>query len=219
MKRFALAATVGVLALGLASQTLAQAPSAAPSAPAPSGRTPRPTGSTRGPHDRAELERQRDRVLEELKKHGLDVGSAPLPPLALPSASGSVVAPFPSALPPGQELERRWRNFTASRSERRERHRSELVKELGPRLQDPRVKAEVQLHARRLAELNRLEFLANNARSGGQQAGLLKRLALLREREELRHRAKLAELVAVPVGSASGAPVPAPAPSGSGAAR
>jgi hypothetical protein len=210
MKRLAVAVAVTVLGLGVASQTLAQAPSASSSALPP---PPRP--SARGPHEHPELERQREQLLGELKKRGLDLSSAALPPIALPSASGAV-APGSSVPNPTLELGRRWRAFTESRLERRERSRAALVKELGPRLQDPRVKAEVKLHVTRLAELNRLEFLANNARSGAAQARLLQRLATLRQREERRHQAKLTELAAAPALSAS---APVPAPSGSGAAR
>jgi hypothetical protein len=211
MKRLALGGAVAVLALAAASQTLAQAPSAAPS-----GRVP-PAASARGPHDRAELERQRERMLEELKKRGLDLRSANLPPLALPSgsASGGAVAPLSSA----GDLAQRWRAFAESRLARRERNRAALVKELGSRLQDPRVKDEVKLHVTRVAELNRLEFLANNARTGAAQARLLGRLAKLRAKEEQRHRAKLAELAAAAPSSSAPSPSPSPAPSGSGAAR
>jgi hypothetical protein len=205
MKRLAVSVAVAVLAIGVASQTFAQAPSAAPSA-------------------------QRERLLAELKKRGLDLRSAHLPPITLPSAAPPL--PLPSAALPSasigagavapltsaSDLARRWRAFGESRLERREKNRAALVKELGPRLQDPRVQAEVKLHVTRVAELNRLEFLANNARTGADQAGLLGRVAKLRAKEEQRHRAKLAELAAAPAPSSS-TPSPSPAPSGSGAGR
>jgi hypothetical protein len=118
-------------------------------------------------------------------------------------------------LPPSEaaaELKRRWRAHSESRLERRERHRAALVRELGHRLSDPRVKAELELHARRTAELARIQFLAENARHGAEREKLLARVAKLSARETTRHRQHLARLAAA-------APSATPAPSSSGAPR
>jgi hypothetical protein len=197
--------TLGLaLALGAASPTLAQAPSAqtAPSA----GRPP----------ERAELERRRDEVLKRLRALPIGSGAAEWPlPSGAPSGSAAPRASgAPSALPladAAAELTRRWRAFGESRLERRERHRAALVRELGPRLSDPRVKEELKLHATRVAELARIQFLAENARKGADREKLLARVAKLQARESARHQQRLARLAA--------AAAPSAAPSSSGAPR
>jgi hypothetical protein len=108
------------------------------------------------------------------------------------------------------ELARRWRALTATRPERRERHRAQLLRELGQRLSDPQVKDELKLHATRVAELSRIRFLAENARSGADRENLLARVARLLAREGERHRKRLAARPTPTAASASGAP-PGPA--------
>jgi hypothetical protein len=166
----------------------------------------------------------RDRVLKRLRERGLVLPSGstvpPLPSvLAAPSSSsavpaGSGAAPVPSAGPLHEHLARQWQKLAESRHERRERHRAALVRELGQRLSDPHIKAELKLHATRVAELSRLKFLADNARTGAQRDKLLSRIDTLSNRETQRHRARMAKLLgARPLPSGSGAPLPAPAPS------
>lgn len=202
MKRLGLAGLVVLLALGAASPTLAQAPSASPSAGA----------------DRAKLEQQRDRVLQQLRERGLALGSAsswPLPPRAASGTAAPGASALPSASPLSEaaaELKRRWRAHGESRLERRERHRATLVRELGQRLSDPGVRAELKLHATRMAELARIQFLVENARQGAEREKLLARVAKLSAREATRHRKQLARLAAA-------APSATPAPSSSGAPR
>lgn len=207
MRRLGLIGTMVALALGAASPTLAQAPSAqgAPSA-------------SSAP-ERARLEQQRDRVLQKLRERGFALGSAsswPLPPSAPSGSAAPLVSGLPSALPlsdTAAELARRWRAHGESRLERRERNRAALVRELGQRLSDPRVKDELKLHATRMAELARIQFLAENARKGAEREKLLARVAKLSAREKARHRQQLARLAAAAAPSAS---APA-APAGSGA--
>jgi hypothetical protein len=57
------------------------------------------------------------------------------------------------------------------------------VRQLGQRLSDPRVKDELKLHATRVAELARLRFLAENARTGAEREKLLARIGKLSARE------------------------------------
>lgn len=167
----------------------------------------------------------RDRVLKRLRERGLVLPSGstvpPLPSLlappssSVPSApSGSGAAPVPSAGRLHEQLARQWQKLAESRHERRERHRAALVRELGQRLSDPQIKAELKLHATRVAELSRLKFLADNARTGAQRDKLLSRIDTLSNRETQRHRARMAKLLgARPMPSGSGAPLPVPAPS------
>jgi hypothetical protein len=207
MKRLVLLPFALALALGAASPTLAQAPSAAPSA------------STGRASDRTQLERQRDEVLKRLRERGLPLGSAPTPlgsaPNFWPSASAAPRASgAPSAAPlagTAAELARRWRAFAESRLERRERHRAALVRDLGQRLSDPSVKDELKLHATRMAELGRIQFLAENARQGADREKLLARVTKLTARESARHQRQMARLTAA-ARSASAAPSSSGAP-------
>jgi hypothetical protein len=179
----------------------ADPPPTAPSAAPASGSAPRPLEA-------------RERILERLRERGLALpsasGAAPLP-----SLSG---APFGSAGPAAsnaaavaEELGRKWRALTATRHERRERHRAALVRELGQRLSDPQVKAELKLHATRIAELSRIQFLAENARRGVERERLLSRVAKLMARENERHRKRIAALSGVPAAPSASASAGAPA--------
>jgi len=172
---------------------------------APGPRPPRPSPSARREQ---RLERFQQRAAALLK--------------ALPSGSASG-APVPSgsAAPPAlspQDLAQKWAARLATRHERRELHRAQLLRQLGQHLSEPQVKAELALHSTRLAELARIEFLAQNARSGEARNQLLARVAKLSAREAERHRVRLAKLLAAgaaasPSALPSAAP-PAPAPSG-----
>ena len=173
--------------------------------------------------DRAAFERERERVLERLRERGLPVPSAsgaPARPLLLPAPSGSNALP-PLPLPSGaalrEELSRKWRALSESRLERRERHRAALVRELGQRLSDPQIKDELRLHATRVAELARIQFLTENGRTGAEREKLLERITKLSARETARHRSRMAALLgarALPSGSAAAPPTPSTAPSG-----
>jgi hypothetical protein len=195
----------------IASGLLLTAPALSADPAPPAASAPAAAGSARRP-----FEGQRDRLLERLRERGLAVPSASDAPLPSPSGAplGSAAPAASSALV--EELARRWRALTATRLERRERHRAALVRELGQRLSDPEVKAELKLHATRVAELGRIQFLAENARSGAQREKLLSRVSKLLARENERHRKRLLALAgasAAPSASAGGAPAPAPRPS------
>jgi hypothetical protein len=197
----------------VASGLLLAAPalSADPPAPPPSAA---PASSSAG----RPLEASRERVLERLRERGL----------ALPSASGLSPWPSLSGAPRGsaapaasnaaavaEELGRKWRALTATRLERRERHRAALMRQLGQRLSDPQVKAELKLHATRIAELARIQFLAENARQGADRERLLSRVEKLVARENERHRKRLAALTGAPTApsASASARVPGPRPS------
>lgn len=160
--------------------------------------------------DRQRLERGRERLLEQLREHGLvPRGSASTSPApsALPAGSAR---PLPSTLVGlASDLKQKWSALTATRHERRERHRAALARALGPRLGEPAVQQELQLHARRVAELGRVEFLARNARTGPAREQLLARVAKLSAHETERHRRRLSALGVAPAPSA-----PAARPSG-----
>jgi hypothetical protein len=171
--------------------------------------TPAPSSSH---HPSRERLRQR---LEQLRER-----AAALPPGAagstnppLGASAAPLGAPLPSALPRlarAEELSRRWAALAAARQARREQHRAELVREVGARLSDPEVGAELKQHAKRLAELARLEFLAQNARQGKDRDQLLARISKLTARETERHRRRIARLTAAPRSSAAGSAAPAP---------
>lgn len=210
MKRLGLVSVAALLVLGVASHTFAEPPA----------------DSER---DRERLERQRElerrteSARERMRELGLPVPSAsarPAPSAAASSSAAPTAAPSGSVLPGTArvaELARRWKALGENRLERRERNRAALVRELGQRLSDPQVKDELKLHATRVAELARLQFLAENARTGAQREKLLGRIAKLSAREAQRHQKQLAKLAAAagaPSGRTATAPSAAPVPSG-----
>lgn len=166
--------------LGAAALTLAFAPGLR--ADVPPG--PRP----QSPAPSARLEQR----LERLQQQAAAWASA------LPSGAASAAPPGSAvahALSP-QELAQKWAALLATRQERRQQQRAALQQQLGQHLSEPQVKAELALHATRLAELGRIEFLAQNTRSGEARSKLLARVAKLSTREAERHRLRLAKLLA-----------------------
>lgn len=175
--------------LGAAALGLVLAPGVrADVAPGPGPRPVRPAAS-------GQLEQR----LERLQQRAAAWASA------LPSASA---APSAAAGFSPQSLAQKWAARLATRQERREQHRAALLQQLGQHLSEPQVKAELALHATRLAELARIEFLAQNARSGEAQRQLLTRVAKLSTREAQRHQLRLAKLL-----GKEAAPAPSSAPS------
>jgi len=152
--------------------------------------------------------------LRQLREHARELASA------MPESS-AVPAPSIGALPGRAELDWRWNKLARLRHERRLQQRAELTREFGARLDDPAAPAELRLHARRVAELGRVEFLAQNTRQGADRAALLARVAKLLAHENERHRKRLAQLTSAsaPGASASSAPPKAPAPRPSGEVR
>jgi len=108
------------------------------------------------------------------------------------------------------ELSRKWAALAATRQARRERHRAALLHEVGGHLSEPEVKAELALHASRVADLARIEFLAQNARAGAERQKLLARVAKASERETARHEHRMARLLAQAAPAASNGSAPAP---------
>jgi hypothetical protein len=193
MKRQGLVSVLGLLVLGVASHTLAEPPA-----------------------DAAErtrvLERRAEQARERLKELGVPVpSSSTLLPSGVPS--GPMAAPSGSAVPGADhlaEVARRWKVRGEDRLQRRERSRAALVRQHGPRLSDPRVRDELKLHATRVAELARLQFLAENARTGPDRDKLLARIRKLSGREAERHQKQLAKLTATSAGAPAGSANPAP---------
>lgn len=181
MKRFASVAAALLVGLGLARATRADEPAGSATAPAPS--------SAEDPSRRHERLGQR---LERLRQRALELASALPAGSAAPLPSGSA-SPAPG-LAQGQELLQRWAELVATRHARREQHRAELQRELGELAADPEIAAELRLHAQRLSDLARVEFLAKNARSGPQREQLLARVNKLLAREAGRHHKAIARL-------------------------
>jgi hypothetical protein len=156
------------------------------------------------------------RLGEQLRERAAALASALPSGLALPSAapsslpSGARLHPLPLAA----ELARKWRERASDREARRAKHRARLVHEYGARLTLPEVKSELALHARRLAELSRVEFLAQHARAGADRERLLSRVSKLRETEQRRHQRAMERLMAVRAAAAASAP-PSAAPAAS----
>jgi hypothetical protein len=187
-----LVSVLGFLVLGVASHTLAEPPADAE----------RPGA----------LERRTERARERLSQLGIPVPSGSTPPAASVAPTAPMAAPSGSVVPGSDrlaELARRWKAHGENRLERRERNRAALVRQLGDRLADPRVKDELKLHATRVAELARLQFLAENARTGAAREKLLARIGKLSAREAERHQKQLAKLTAA-AGAPSGNATPAP---------
>jgi hypothetical protein len=163
------------------------------------------------------------RRLERMREQAAAAASGARPASsngAAPSASPpSSAGPIPSGVNALRaQLLQKWAELSATRRERRDRHRAELMREVGPRLSDPAVKAELALHATRVAELGRAEFLAQNARTGATREKLLARVAKLSEHETTRHRARLAKLLAAAPSAASATPAASAATKPSGGA-
>jgi hypothetical protein len=199
MRRLGLVSALGLLVLGVASHTLAEPP---------------PDDAERA----RRLERRTEQARERLRRLGVPVPSGSTPPAASGAPPASVPAPSGSVLPASEhlaELARRWKALGENRLERRDRNRAALVRQLGQRLSDPRVKDELRLHATRVAELARLQFLAENARTGAAREKLLARIGKLSAREAERHQKQLAKLTAAAgaPSSSAAAPSAAPAPS------
>lgn len=160
---------------------------------------------------REQLERRREILARRAAALASAFGSASAAVSALPVPSGS----GGPALQLREELAKKLAELKATRAERRERHRSALVAELGARLNVPEIKAELALHARREAELSRVTFLANNARSGAAREQLLARAAKLSAREQARHAARMQQLTSgatTPSASVSATPPAGSAP-------
>ncbi len=190
MNRPGVLGALGVLALALAA---APALSADPPPSASDAARGAPT-----PEQQERLRRHVERLRERLAPHASGTTS----PRSAPSASGGP-APSASGHGPLLDLARRWADVAATRDARREKHRAKLVREIGARLQEPAVRAELAVHSKRMAELSRLEFLAKNARSGEQREKLLARIVKLQAQEAIRHQRSLAQLTPPPAASAA----------------
>jgi hypothetical protein len=158
------------------------------------------------------LERLREQAAAAVASGVRPAPSAADAPSAAPASSASSPPSRTSVLQ--AELLRKWAELSATRRDRRERHRAELVREVGPRLSDPAIRTELALHATRVAELSRAEFLAQHARTGAAREKLLARVAKLSERETARHRARLTKLLAAGPASAPSASAPPKASGG-----
>ena len=112
------------------------------------------------------LERMREQAAAAADSAAGPASSHGAAPSASPASSAGPTPSGSSVSAVRALLLQKWAELSATRRERRERHRAELVRQIGQRLSDPAVKAELALHATRVAELSRAEFLAQNARSG-----------------------------------------------------
>jgi hypothetical protein len=187
---------IGVVALGLGLAPRLRADLA-----------PGPNDGPHAPRESPEQRLQRRERLERLRA-GLASAFPRLPTAPAPAPSGSVAA-LSSAR--ALELAQKWAELVATRHERRERHRAELVRELGARVSDPAVIAEVKLHTTRQAELERANFLALNARRGAEREKILARIAKLSGLENARHRVRMEKLFGPSNAGAASAPAPSSA--------
>jgi hypothetical protein len=195
MKHASPLATAALVAL-LFAPSLAADPSASPSI-MPSALP----GAAERERLQRQLEQQRDLALERLR-----LQHAPARPSGSTTAPPPAMSPLPNvSAKAATELADKWQRIVDTRLERRERQRSELVRNVGTRLADPRVREELKLHAKRTAELRRLKFLAENARTGAVRESLLARISKLSASEDGRHRKRMQALVvaAAPAASAS----------------
>lgn len=138
-------------------------------------------------------------------------------PSAPASGSGSAAPPAPSssATPPDGPRAaalKQLADLAATRLERRAHHHAELLREVGAHLREPAVKEELALHANRVADLARIELLAQSARTGADRQKLLTRATAALARESARHERRMKKLLAAAPPAATGADSATPAP-------
>jgi hypothetical protein len=110
----------------------------------------------------------------------------------------------------GAEIAAKMQDLREHSAEVRRERRRTLHARWGGTALEPKAKEELALHARRMAKIRRMQFLAVTERKGEKRTLLLERLARLKDLERGRHERAMQALV--------GAQVPAPeqpAPSGS----
>lgn len=90
------------------------------------------------------------------------------------------------------EIKEAWKSYKEQRKARRQARRAELKEKLGDDIKRPVVKAELRLHARRSARLNRIRVLA---KADGKDA-LVTRVDALIAKEKARHEKRVAALKA-----------------------
>ncbi|HET9953398.1 MAG TPA: hypothetical protein VFQ61_02780 [Polyangiaceae bacterium] len=127
-----------------------------------------------------------------------------------------------------EDLDKRIDEYKKLRAERRLEHRAEIFRMWGLGLSQPEVKAELEMHARRMAKLRRLEILVATDRKGEKRKKLADRIDQLREREKERHHTAMVKLLPARAAAASAvaaasvpnpalpAPSASPAPAASG---
>lgn len=129
--------------------------------------------------------------------------------------SNEVAEQLRNGNPNPEELKRKLEGLRLLRNERRHDQRAFLRQRWGNTVDKPDVKQELELHARRLARLQRLEVVVATERTGDQRKRLIARIERMRALENKRHETAMTKLVpegaSPPQGSAS-APAALPAP-------
>ncbi|MGC4088593.1 MAG: hypothetical protein QM756_11990 [Polyangiaceae bacterium] len=113
-----------------------------------------------------------------------------------------IAAPQPNK----EQLQRKLEEYRGSRDERRRQTQFLLQHRYGDQAQSPALRAELARHARLVARLERIRFLAATERAGAQRKRLLDRTETLRKAEDERHRRALASLLPAPSPSAAATP-------------
>jgi len=110
---------------------------------------------------------------------------------------------------PNRELlQKKLEELAESRAERRRTRQLSLAHELGPSAEKPEVRGELERHARAVARLERIKFLAATERSGDSRKQLLERVARLSELEERRYHQRVRALLQPAPGPADSAKAP-----------
>jgi hypothetical protein len=91
----------------------------------------------------------------------------------------------PEATP--EELRAKLKDMEEHRPEMRRERRRALAARWGKTASDARARPELELHARYMARIRRMQFLAATERSGEKRKALLERLSKLRDLERGRH--------------------------------
>ncbi len=112
----------------------------------------------------------------------------------------------------GAEIAARMQDLRESSAEVRRERRRVLHARWGEAALDPKAKEELTVHARRMAKIRRMQFLAVTERQGEKRTLVLERLARLKDLERGRHERAMQALV-------GDKPVAKPAPSGSAKAE
>ena len=188
-----LACALSVLRLGVARAEDAAAPRERPGRP----------DSSAAPQQRRErmhAEPERLRAAMEQRRH---VGKL----------KAEIERELAQETPNRELLQKKLEELAESRAERGRARKLVLSHELGPSAQQPEVRRELERHARAVARLERIKYLAATERSGASRKRLLERVARMSELEERRHHHRVRALLYPTPGLAGSVPVPSGTPS------
>jgi len=117
-----------------------------------------------------------------------------------------------------EELKAKLAQLNDTRGERRKEHREELGKRWGATLATPPARNELEVHARRMAFLNRALVLSQGDTKPDKDK-TIERISKLIDKENARHDRAMARLQSQPAAATTAAPVPSAANVASGGSQ